>query len=116
MGYKKCGFREKAGVCSFKEDDCNPKECDFYGIEYSAKAIKEKIKEERKNIIILHDKLKEMKANHKHKTMKDEYDKIKKDRNDKAVGVMKLSKAYVNVKRLKIKGVNDEKEGMSKED
>jgi len=102
MGYKKCGFRDKAGVCNFKEEHCTPDECDFHGIEYSVKSIKKQIRMERKNVIKLHDKLKEMKANHKHKTMKVEYDKVKKDRNDKAIGIMKLSKAYAKIKRMKI--------------
>jgi len=103
MGYKKCGFRDKAQVCNFKEEDCNSEECDFYDIGYTVKDIKKKIREERKNVINLHNKLKEMKANHQHKTKKTEYDELKKDRNDKAIGVFKLSKAYAKVKRMKIK-------------
>ena len=103
MGYKKCGFRDKAQVCNFKEEHCTPDECDFYNIEYTAKEIKKQIRIERKNVIESHNKLKEMKANHEHKTEKEEYDKTKKDRNDKAIGIMKLSKAYAKIKRMKIK-------------
>ncbi len=102
MGYKKCGFRDKAQVCNFKEEHCTPEECDFYDIEYSVKSIKKQIREERKNVIKLHEKLKEMKKNHEHKTKKEEYDTIKKLRNDKAVGVFKLSKAYAKIKRMKV--------------
>lgn len=38
-----CGFKWKAKVCNFKEEDCTPEKCDFHDLEFNAKAIKERI-------------------------------------------------------------------------
>ena len=105
MTYKKCDFRDRAKVCNFREDDCNPDACDFYEIKFEGKAIKKKIKELRKEVINLHERLKEMKKNHEHKENKEVYKKVKKERNDKAIGIMKLSKSYATIKNIKVKDV-----------
>lgn len=98
---KDCGFREKAGVCGFKARDCNAKKCDFYIIDYSLKGIKNQIKFERKEIIKLNNQKIEMKKNKSHKIEVEKYQKIKKDIKDKAIGVFKLSQAYMKIKRTK---------------
>jgi hypothetical protein len=102
MGYKKgCGFREKVNVCGFKKEDCNSKECDMFDIEFTAKEILKKSKQERKEIIDLTMKMKEMKKNHEHKTNPEEFKKIKSLRKDKVIGMIKLSKAYNFCKRTR---------------
>ncbi len=98
---KDCGFREKAGVCGFKARDCNVKECDFFVVDYSVKGIKKQIKFERKEIISLNNERKEMKKKRLHKIDVEKYKKIKKDIKDKAIGVYKLSQAYMKIKRTK---------------
>lgn len=45
----KCGYR-KIGACKFKSDQCNSTDCDMYNIEFSSKAIREKMKELKKEI------------------------------------------------------------------
>jgi len=101
MSFKEgCGFREKADVCGFKAEDCN-KGCDFYDLEYSIKAIKKRSKEEQKNVITLTDDMKEFKKQGFKKTNPEGYKKIKNERKDKVIGMMKLSKAYVKLKRSK---------------
>lgn len=100
--YKKdCGFREKANVCSFKVEDCNPKECDFFNIEYSLKGIKEQIKLERNSIVELDKEKKLMKQNKLHKIEPEKYKKIKNNIKDKAIGVYKLAISFKKIKQSK---------------
>lgn len=100
MDYKKdCGFREKVSVCGFIPEDCRPEKCDMFEIPFSVKGILKQSKKERKEVVKLTEKLSEMKKNHEHKTKKEEYEKVKADRKDRVIGMMKLSKAYVYCKR-----------------
>lgn len=103
MGYKKdCGFREKVKVCGFKARDCKPSECDMYKIPFTSKEIKKQSRIERKKVIELHKKIKVMKKNHEHKIKKEEYDKTKAEQKDIVIGMVKLSKAYMYCKRVRL--------------
>lgn len=101
MAYKECGFR-KINLCKFKEEDCSPDKCDMYNIPFTSKGILNQAKIERKAVKYLANKMIKMKKSGKHKTDKESYEKIKKTRNDKALGMLKLSKAYMHCKRLKL--------------
>lgn len=102
MSYKKdCGFKEKANVCSFREEDCKPEECDFYNIEFSVKAIKKQVGIERKKVIQLTDDMKEFKRKGYKKDNPEGYKKLKKERKDKVIGIIKFSKCIMHLKRTK---------------
>jgi hypothetical protein len=102
MSYKKgCGFREKVNVCTFKEEDCNKKECDMFDIDFTAKSILKKSKEERQSVIELTQQMRKMKKEHEHKKNPKEYKRIKDLRKDKVIGMVKLSKAYNYCKRTR---------------
>ena len=101
MTYKKCGFRDKVNVCSFKPEDCNPEECDFYNIDFSVKGIKKQTDKEKKLFIEIHEELKQMKKDKTHKEDKERYNHLKKQRKDKVLGILKLSKAFAYLKRSK---------------
>lgn len=94
-----CGFRNKIKVCNFKPEDCTPEKCDMYNIEFSVKAIKKQAKIEQKAVKELEKKRVKMKKAGEHKTNRDEYKKIKTERNDKVYGLIKLSQAIVYLKR-----------------
>lgn len=100
--HKKCGFRDKVKVCAFKPEDCKPEECDFFDIEFAPKPIKKVFKKERAEVIKLTNEMKMMKKKGEHKENPEKYKELKKLRNDKAVGIIKLSKAYMYVKRAKV--------------
>lgn len=118
MNYKEgCGFREKAGVCSFKVVQCKPKtkefydpnECDFYNVVYTVKGIKKQINKERKDITKIQKRLKELKKElktHKddktYELLKEEKKAIKILRKDKVIGVLKLIKSTAKIKRMKL--------------
>lgn len=106
---QKCWFREKVMVCNFNAEDCNPSECDFYELDFTVKDIKKRAKSEKEEVISLTKRMKDMKKNHEHRTNKEEYDKIKALRNDKAIGMAKLSKAFNYLKRTKMRGDKDSK-------
>jgi len=57
-------WRSHLKVCHFKEEDCNPAECNLYNLPYEKEAIKNRIKEElakiktldkEKDILIIND-------------------------------------------------------------
>lgn len=101
MPYKnKCGFR-KIKLCGFKEQDCSPKKCDMYNIEFTSKAILKQAGIEKKAVKKMTMQMIDMKKKGKHKTNPEEYKKLKETRNDKAYGMLKLSKAYMHCKRIK---------------
>jgi len=97
MPYKECGFKDKAEVCKFREEDCNPEECDFYNLPYDKNAIEERIEIEREDIREIHSMLKSMKKRGDHKKNKEEYRKLKKIESDKATGIVKLEKAQAKI-------------------
>lgn len=101
--FKKCGFRDIIHVCKFKEEDCNPKECDMYDIEFKVKPILKQARTERKNLIKLQKEINRMKKCGDHKKSVEKYKKLKLDRDDKAIGMFKLSKAIMYLKRTKSK-------------
>ena len=99
MPYKdKCGFR-KIKVCGFKEEDCDPKMCDMFSIEFTSKGVLKTSKQLRKEVVSLHKELVRMKKAGEHKSNPDSYQDIKKQRNDLVNGMAKLSKAYMHCKR-----------------
>lgn len=102
MSYKKnCGFR-KINICKFREEDCLPEKCDMYNIAFTAKDILKQAGKEKKTVKLLARQIIDMKLEGKHKTDKERYELLKKDRNDKVYGLLKLSKAYMHCKRLKL--------------
>lgn len=99
--YKVCGFKDKIKVCNFKPEHCNKKDCDFFELEFTSKAIKKRVKEERKEVIRLTDEMQAMKKKGEHKVNAEKYQKLKDLRKDKVMGMMKLSKSYMYCKRTK---------------
>lgn len=95
--YDECGFN-KLNLCGFKPEDCAADNCDMHNIPFTAKGVLKQSKKEHKAIKELHNQLIEEKKAHG-KT--DLYKELKNKRNDKVVGMLKLSKAYVHLKRLK---------------
>lgn len=100
MAYKKCGFRDKIHVCKFREEDCTPDKCDMYNIAFEAKIIKKMIDKERKAVKKYHIQMKELRKKGLKAT--DEYKKAKAIRKDKVCGLIKLTEAYMYLKRIKI--------------
>lgn len=100
MGYKEnCGFR-KIDLCKFHEEDCTPEKCDMHKIPFTAKAILKQAGIERKAVKKLTLTMIDMKKRGEHKVNKDKYEQMKQERNDKAYGMLKLSKAYMHCKRV----------------
>lgn len=91
ISYKKCGFRDKIHVCTFKEEDCNSG-CDMFSLDWSVKAIKQRIEKEHAAVKELQETIKKLKDDPEEKPMK-------KLQRDKALGIMYLSKAYMYLKR-----------------
>lgn len=100
MFKKDCGFR-KLELCKFKEEDCLPEKCDMHDIPFTSKGILAQLRKEKKAVKNLTNKMITMKKSGKHKDQKDEYEKIKLDRNDKVYGLLKLGKAWTYCKRIK---------------
>ena len=85
MIHKKCGFREKIKVCSFKAEDCNSKECGFFDIEFNTKAISKQIRLEQKRVKKL-------------SVEKEQTKEIERKIKDIVTGVIYLTKAYTYLK------------------
>ena len=99
MPYKdNCGFK-KIKLCTFKEEDCKPEECDMFSIEFTSKGVLKTSKQLRKRIVELHKSMVKMKKAGEHKTDAENYKATKKERNDLVSGMLKLSQAHMHCKR-----------------
>jgi hypothetical protein len=97
MPYKKCGFRDRVHVCSFKEADCSPEKCDFYGCEFTTKGVYARIQTEAGYINGVSDKM--MVLRKAKQTDGEIYKTYETYLKDKIIGVDRLRKAYIYLKR-----------------
>jgi len=101
MEHKACGFRDKVHVCTFRPEDCNAKECDFYDIEFDHKVIRKMMNSEKREAKKLHKQVVKLRKDGLKAT--DEYKQAKKDRKDKIRGALMLAKAWMYLKRINVK-------------
>lgn len=97
MPHKQCGFRDRVRVCSFKEEDCSPEKCDFYNILFTTKAVYNQMQIEALNIGAVGDKM--MILRKAKQTGIENYKLYEAYLKDKVIGVDRLRKAYMYLKR-----------------
>lgn len=92
-----CIFKEKVDCCTFRVEDCNVNECDFYPLDATIKSISDKAKEEIKVVKDIEKQLIQLRKSGNKKS--DEYKELKRLQGDKAKGVYYMSKALGWLKR-----------------
>jgi hypothetical protein len=97
MPYKKCGFRDTVHVCSFKEEDCDPEKCDFFTCEFTTKAVYKRMQDEAELIKGVGEKM--MVLRKAKQTASENYKTYEAYLKDKVIGVDRLRKAYMYLKR-----------------
>lgn len=98
MPYKKnCGFREKAGVCTFKPAECLDARCKFFSLDYTVKAINKRVREETKNMKEMEKSLGKLKRSDRKK-----YIETKKQIKQIFRGIFYLGKAKLQLKGITI--------------